>query len=203
MFEGTSCKLTNCTLKNLKGKGTHTTSIGDYGVKISTNRVETLENYGNTYENCDIIVTGQIPLSQSMFNDCYIYLTISGTEGTTTELNRCNFNNGTIKSYSVTRIEGCTASGTEFILANAGSDCTKVIKDSTLEGIFTTPSFPEGSTCDNSTIIANNQLSNTVFNNVRFSNGCKLVLNANSSSSQIKNKYSVLGTDYTVQYMPE
>lgn len=195
MFEGDQCSMIGCTLKNLKNTNNVLGTITDYGVKIHGGRISDIENGENTYENCTVYVLGEFTLSNSNFKDCYIYLTSNG--GTNGEvLDRWNVNGGTISTKSKLIINSCDINNANLDLGPG----IKLITDSKLDGNFTNVAFADGSTCENSTIIAQNELSNNLFDYIKFTSNSKLILEQNDNTYVINNSYSVLNSDYTVEF---
>ena len=198
-FEGTECKMINCTLKNLRGSGARNSNSSDYGVLISSDAINEMVNLSNNYENCDIYVRGATSFEKTKFDDSYIYW--SSVKEKTGTLTECVFNKGTLRTYGRLTINKCITSGTDHLLERTDGQSIRNIIDSTLEGTFSYMYFTVGSICSNSIITSQTELASNAFSNVKFSNGSKLILNSNTSSKPITNNLSTLGIDYTVKYM--
>lgn len=181
----------NTTFKNLMGTGNAGSSDANYEFGIW------LLNSGISLENCVFQGCAVGHLENASWKECSVLSSSVFADGQIT-FNECEFKSCVTRNSirSMLSFIGC-----DIINSGTFAGCCKFLTGSYLETDFISPdNFKVGSTCDNSTICATGAAYQTSFQNIKFMNNSKIILEKYQHNKDIINSYSAEGVDYTIEY---
>lgn len=187
-------KIIQTSFKKLRGTGNYSSnSQTDFGIifRQSYNYLDGSRN--NTYDECAILMALEVNDEDSIINNSYIYIDSIPTILNNFKINNCETNSNPVGNLTLKNCE----------VNNSGhfGKCKKYLYDTHLSiQDCLAGAFPDGSTCNNSTIQIVNTMPKTALENIAFSNNSKIILEKYNANNKIVNSYSTEGIDYTAVY---